>query len=58
MSKKTFTLVTALIGGCGTIASAIVTYLQPAWASAIVAGIGIAVTAVTEILTLFTKSDK
>lgn len=55
MSKKMFTLVSACIGGVATIASAIVTYIQPEFATAIVASIGIASTASIEICNLFTK---
>lgn len=48
MSKKMFTLVSSCIGGASTIASAIVTYAQPEYATAIVASIGIAATAIIE----------
>ena len=57
MSKKTFNLCTACVGGVSTIASAVVTYVQPAYATAIVGAIGIAATAAIEILNLFTKSE-
>jgi len=57
MSKKTFTLVSTITGSVATIASAVVTYVQPAYATTIVAGIGIASTAVIEILNLFTKTE-
>lgn len=57
MSKKMFTLVSSCIGGASTIASAIVTYAQPEYATAIVASIGIAATAIIEICNLFTKSE-
>lgn len=56
MEKKTFTLVSAIIGGVATICTAVVTYLQPAYATAIVAAIGIASTAAIEITNLFTKT--
>lgn len=55
MSKKTFALVTGITAGICTIASALVTYLQPAMAVQIVAGIGIAEGAVVEICNLFVK---
>lgn len=55
MNKKTFTLISTLTGCAGTAASAIVTYMQPEMATAIVAGIGIAVTAAIEIMNLFVK---
>lgn len=57
MSKKTYALLSAIIGGCGTIASAIVTYVQPAYATATVAAVGVASTAVIEIFNLFTDSS-
>lgn len=57
MSKRTFNLCTACVGGVSTIASAVVTYAQPAYATAIVGAIGIAATAIIEILNLFTKSE-
>lgn len=56
MSKKVFTLVSSIIGGVATIGSAVVTFVQPAYATAIVAAIGIASTAVIEILNLFQKN--
>lgn len=57
MTKKTFTLVSTVVGSVATIASAVVTYIQPAYATAIVAAIGIASTASIEILNLFTKAE-
>lgn len=56
MSKKTFTLVSAIVGGVSTIASAIVTFINPMFAVAIVAAIGVCSTAVIEICNLFTKA--
>lgn len=58
MKKRTFNLVVGITGGVAVIASAAVTYLSPAYAVQIVAGIGIASTAVTEICSLFVKTDK
>lgn len=55
MNKKTFTLVTTIIGSVGAIASAIVTYIQPSYASAIVVSIGIASTAAIDICGQFVK---
>lgn len=57
MSKKMFMLITGVIGGVAAIAEAVVNFTEPAYATAIVAAIPIAVTAITEILTLFTKAD-
>lgn len=58
MSKKTFNLVIGILGGVAAITSAVVTYIQPAYAAQIVAGIGIASTAITEICSLFVKEEK
>ena len=49
MSKKVYNLVVGIIGGCSTIAVAVVTFLNPAYAVAINASIGIASTAAIEI---------
>lgn len=57
MSKKTLNLITGVTGGASTIASAVVTFCGPAYATAIVAGIGIAATAVVEIATLFVADE-
>lgn len=57
MSKKTFNLVVGVAGGVCAIASAVVTYMQPAYAVQIVAAIGIGSTAVTEICSLFVKAE-
>lgn len=58
MKKRTFNLVVGITGGVATIASAVVTYISHAYAVQIVAGIGIASTAVTEICSLFVKTEK
>lgn len=58
MSKKIYALISAIVGGCATIAIAIVTFCAPAYATAIVAAIGVGATAVNEILQLFVKADK
>ena len=57
MSKKTFTLVSAIVGGVSTIASAIVTYINPTWAVAIVASVGIVNTAVVAVCNQFVKKE-
>ena len=57
MSKKTFTLVSAIVGGVSTIASAIVTYINPTWAVAIVASIGIVNTSVVAVCNQFVKEE-
>lgn len=57
MSKKMFNLVIGVTGGACAIASAVVTYMQPAYAVQIVAAIGIGSTAVTEICSLFVKTE-
>ena len=57
MSKKTFNLVIGILGGAAAITSAIVTYIQPIFAAQIVAGIGIASTAITEICSLFVEKE-
>ena len=44
MSKKTFNLITGIVGGVSTIAIAVVTFINPAYAVAINASIGIAST--------------
>ena len=57
MKKKTFNLIVGVTGGIAAIASAVVTYLQPAYAVQIVGAIGVGSTAVTEICSLFVKSE-
>lgn len=58
MSGKTFKLVTGIVGGVETIAVAIVTYLNPAAATAINASIIIAGTAIIEICNQFVKEGE
>lgn len=58
MSKKLYMLIQGVIGGAAAIASAVVTYFNPAYAAAIVAGIGIGSTAVIEICGLFVNENK
>lgn len=49
MSKKTFTLVSSLIGAVEAAAVAIITYIEPAYASAINGSIVVACTAAITI---------
>ena len=58
MKKKTFTFVSALVGGVATIASATVTFLQPQYAPAIVGAIGIISTATIDVMSLFIKGGE
>ena len=55
MSKKTFNLITGIMGGVATAACAVVTYFEPTYAVQIVAGIGIVQTAIVEVCSLFRK---
>ena len=57
MSKKVFNLVVGVSGGVAAIASAVVTYIQPAYATAIVGAIGIAETTAVEICSLFVNKE-
>lgn len=57
MSKKMYALITGIIGGIGAIASAIVSYTDPAQATAILAAIPIAITAANEIMMLFVEPE-
>lgn len=57
MKKKTFNLVAGVIGGVQTIAIAVITFVQPAYAVQINAAIGVAGTAAIEICSLFVKSE-
>ena len=57
MSKKTFQLVSGIIGGVQAIAVAVVTYLTPENAAAINGAIVIAGTAAIEICTKFVKAE-
>ena len=49
MRKKTYNFVVGITGGIAAMASATVTYFEPEYAVQIVAAIGIASTAVSEI---------
>ncbi len=55
MSKKTFNLVIGITGAVAAAASAVVVFLAPPAAPAIVASIGVAETAITEICSKFVK---
>lgn len=57
MKKKTFNLVAGIIGGVQTVAIAIITYIQPAYAVQINAAIGVAGTAAIEVCSLFVKTE-
>lgn len=57
MSKKTFNLITAIVGGVQAIGVAIVTYTEPAYATAINGAIVIFGTAAVEVCNLFTKAE-
>lgn len=56
MSKKTFQLVTGIVGGVTAIAIAVVSYIQPENMAAINSAISIAGTAVVEICSQFVKA--
>ena len=56
MSKKVYNLVVGVIGGLSTIGVAVVTFLNPVYAVAINASIGIASTAAIEICAQFVKN--
>lgn len=55
MEEKTFKLVVAIIGGVSSISQAVVTFVAPPLAPAIVGAIGIFEVAAIEALTLFKK---
>ena len=57
MSKKTFNLVTGIIGAVQAMGVAIVTYTEPGYATAINSAIVIAGTAAIEICNLFVKDQ-
>ena len=58
MSKKVFNLVTGIVGALQTVGVAIVTYTEPAYATAINSAIVIAGAAAIEICNLFVKESK
>ncbi len=55
MKKRTYNLVVGIAGGLSTIAIAVVTFFNPAYATAINTSIGIGATAVVEICAQFVK---
>ena len=55
MSKKTFNLITGIIGAVQTVGVAVVTYAEPTYATVINSAIVIAGTAAIEICNLFVK---
>jgi len=58
MSKKVFNLITGIIGAVQTVGVAIVTYINPEYATAINSAIVIAGTAAIEICNLFVKEGE
>ena len=58
MSKKVFALITGIVGAAQTAGVAIVTYTEPAYATAINSAIVIAGAAIIEICNLFVKEEK
>ena len=57
MSKKTFNLVTGIVGGVQAIAVAVVTYIQLEFATAINSAIVVIGTAVIEACSQFVKAE-
>lgn len=57
MSKKVYNLVTGIVGGVEVIAIAVVTFVNPAYAVAINASIGIVGTAAIEVCGQFVKAE-
>jgi ethanolamine utilization microcompartment shell protein EutL len=58
MSKKTFALVSGIVGALQTAGVAIVTYTNPEYATAWNSAIVLAGTAIIEICNLFTKDTE
>lgn len=58
MSKKTFALVSGIVGALQTAGVAIVTYTNPEYATAWNSAIVVAGTAIIEICNLFTKDTE
>lgn len=58
MQKKTFELIVGVTGGVATIADAVVAFVHPVYTVQIIAAIGIVATTVTEVCSLFVKTDK
>jgi hypothetical protein len=57
MSKKTFNLITGIVGGVQAIAVAVVTYTSPEYATAINSAVVVIGTAIIEACSQFVKSD-
>jgi hypothetical protein len=57
MSKKTFNMVTGIMGGVQAISVAVVTYIQPEFATAINSAIVVIGTAVIEACSQFVKAE-
>ena len=55
MKRKTYNLIVGVTGGVAAIAVAVVTFVNPSYATAINASIAIAETAVAEICSQFVK---
>lgn len=58
MSKKAFNLAVAIVGAVASVSGAIVAYCEPPLMGAIIAAIGVADTAIIEVLNLFRKEDE
>lgn len=58
MTKKLYMLITGIVGGVGTIVTAIVGYAEPANMVAILASIPIIITAINEVLANFVVDNK
>lgn len=58
MNKKAFNLAVAIVGAVASVAGAIVAFIEPPFTSAIIAAIGIADTAIIEVLNLFREEDE
>ena len=56
MSNKNYNLITGIIGGIEVIAIAIVTFINPSYAVAINASVGIVGTAAIEVCSQFVKA--
>ena len=57
MSKKTFNLVTGIVGGVQAIAVAVVTYTSPEYATAINSAVVVIGTAIIEACSHFVKAE-
>ena len=57
MSKKTFQLISGIVGGVQAIAVAVVTYTSPEYATAINGAIVIVGTAIVEVCSQFIKTE-